>query len=348
VQLLQVLKVCLPFVCGTIVGVALPLWAVVNVSAFAPNVWMWSVDPGEIVGGIVALGARADGPGVAAIQFRVGGRDVGPEITSGPCLVNWDTRNEADGTHTLSIEARDSGGNAIWTTPVVVTVSNTRQLDVTQPSIWLTNPTVGAVLTGSVSFRATASDPSGVAGVWFVIDDRSIGPEDTSAPYEVSVSTATLSNGAHYVQAAARDNAFNVAISPPQLVTVSNGSAGGCLIPDPFVFYGGGVCVNGGWIMSVGSSWSAPASSSAAWVGGCTMPDPFVSMGGGTCVQGGWLPPGMTLPRALPTETRAPATSSGSRSTATGGCATPDPFAVLGGGTCVRGGWLPPGMVISR
>jgi len=25
---------------------------------------------------------------------------------------------------------------------------------------------------------------------------------------------------------------------------------------------------------------------------------------------------------------------------------TPDPFVVLGGGTCVNGGWLPPGMVI--
>ena len=27
----------------------------------------------------------------------------------------------------------------------------------------------------------------------------------------------------------------------------------------------------------------------------------------------------------------------------TGGCTTPDPFAALGGGTCVNGGWLPPG-----
>jgi hypothetical protein len=28
------------------------------------------------------------------------------------------------------------------------------------------------------------------------------------------------------------------------------------------------------------------------------------------------------------------------------GCTTPDPFVVLGGGTCYNGGWLPPGMVI--
>jgi len=26
------------------------------------------------------------------------------------------------------------------------------------------------------------------------------------------------------------------------------------------------------------------------------------------------------------------------------GCATPDPFVALGGGTCVNGGWLPPGI----
>ena len=28
------------------------------------------------------------------------------------------------------------------------------------------------------------------------------------------------------------------------------------------------------------------------------------------------------------------------------GCSTPDPFAALGGGTCYRGGWFPPGMAI--
>ena len=27
------------------------------------------------------------------------------------------------------------------------------------------------------------------------------------------------------------------------------------------------------------------------------------------------------------------------------GCTGPDPFAVLGGGTCYRGGWLPPGLL---
>jgi glucose/arabinose dehydrogenase len=36
--------------------------------------------------------------------------------------------------------------------------------------------------------------------------------------------------------------------------------------------------------------------------------------------------------------TGAPPPSSG------GGCTTPDPFASLGGGTCVNGGWLPPGV----
>lgn len=30
------------------------------------------------------------------------------------------------------------------------------------------------------------------------------------------------------------------------------------------------------------------------------------------------------------------------------GCTTPDPFVVLGGGTCRDGGWLPPGMLPRR
>ena len=53
----------------------------------------------------------------------------------------------------------------------------------------------------------------------------------------------------------------------------------------------------------------------------------FVASGGG----GGGLPP--PPPPPPPGQPPPP----------TGGCSTPDPFAALGGGTCVNGGWLPPG-----
>ena len=113
-------------------------------------------------------------------------------------------------------------------------------------------------------------------------------------------------------------------------------SLGGCESADPFAFFGGGSCFNGGWlppgihapgvealVYSPGPDVSPIPSPS----GECATPDPFVTLGGGTCRNGGWLPPGMTPPPSPPA-----------------GCSTPDPFVALGGGKCVNGGWLPPGM----
>jgi hypothetical protein len=85
--------------------------------------------------------------------------------------------------------------------------------------------------------------------------------------------------------------------------------------------------------------------------GGCTTPDPFAALGGGVCVGGNWLPPG--YPTGEPTPAPAPAPEPAPAPTptpappppdsSTAGCTGPDPFAVLGGGTCANGQWLPPG-----
>jgi hypothetical protein len=48
-------------------------------------------------------------------------------------------------------------------------------------------------------------------------------------------------------------------------------------------------------------------------------------------------PSGRVISRGSPTPTPTPTPTPG-------GCTTPDPFVALGGGTCVNGGWFPPGM----
>jgi hypothetical protein len=57
----------------------------------------------------------------------------------------------------------------------------------------------------------------------------------------------------------------------------------------------------------------------------------YNTLGAQFVASGGAAPPPSTPPPAPP----PPPPS--------GGCTTPDPFAALGGGTCVNGGWLPPG-----
>jgi formylglycine-generating enzyme required for sulfatase activity len=53
---------------------------------------------------------RSGGIGIASVQFRIDGADVGSEIHNPPYSINWDTTTAANGSHTLSVVARDATG----------------------------------------------------------------------------------------------------------------------------------------------------------------------------------------------------------------------------------------------
>jgi hypothetical protein len=94
--------------------------------------------------------------------------------------------------------------------------------DSTPPSVSLSAPAPGAIVSNTVTVSATASDNVGVTGVQFKIDDANWGAEDTTAPFSISWNSALFPNGAHSLSAVARDAAGNTAASAPVSVTVSN------------------------------------------------------------------------------------------------------------------------------
>jgi glucose/arabinose dehydrogenase/chitodextrinase len=94
--------------------------------------------------------------------------------------------------------------------------------DPTGPSVSITSPTEGAVVSGPRTVLADASDDVGVAGVQFYVDGNAQGPEDTLAPYAASWDTRAFSNGAHTLTARARDTDNKTTISEPVNVTVAN------------------------------------------------------------------------------------------------------------------------------
>jgi hypothetical protein len=64
---------------------------------------------GATVSGKISCSATVQrgGIGVAGVQFRVDGADIGSEIQTPPYSIKWDTTTVANGSHTLSVVARD-------------------------------------------------------------------------------------------------------------------------------------------------------------------------------------------------------------------------------------------------
>ena len=186
----------------------------------APIVSMTTPAPGSTVRGSAAVSANAsDNVGVAGVQFRLDGANLGTEDTAAPYAIAWNTTTVTNGSHTLTAIARDGAGNRTTSAATTVAVSN----DTSLPAVTITSPSSGATVGGTIIVAASASDNVGVAGVQFFLDAAPLGAEDTTAPYSATWDTTTAANGSqHTLTARARDGAGNAATSSMVTATVSN------------------------------------------------------------------------------------------------------------------------------
>ena len=89
------------------------------------------------------------------------------------------------------------------------------------PTISLTSPINGAVVSGTQTLNATATN---AVGVQFKVDGVNVGLEDTTAPYSVSWNSKTATNGSHTITATARSTTGDTTTSSAT-VSVNNASA---------------------------------------------------------------------------------------------------------------------------
>ena len=182
-----------------------------------PAVSITSPAAGAFVGANVSVAAAAsDSVGVVGVQFKVDGVNLGAEDTTAPYGATWNTASSGSGTHTLTAVARDAAGNLGTSSAVTVTVDNTA------PTVSITAPANGAVVSGNATVSANAADNTEVAGVQFKLDGANLGAEDTTAPYTVAWDTKTATDGSHSLTAIARDAAGNQTTAAAVSVTVTN------------------------------------------------------------------------------------------------------------------------------
>src|SRR2546426_2290253 len=190
-----------------------------------PTVSITSPASGTIVAGTISVMASAsDNVGVAGVQFLLDGLNTGAEVTAAPYWVSWTPPPASNGSHSLTAVARDAAGNRATSVAVAVTVSNGAPPDTTPPMVSITSPTSGAIVAGTATVTANASDNVGVVGVQFLLDGVNVGAEVAAAPYSAPWDTTTASRGPHALTAVARDAAGNRTTSAPVSVTVVNAS----------------------------------------------------------------------------------------------------------------------------
>jgi hypothetical protein len=178
--------------------------------------WATPANNAAVGGTAVVLGANASDDGiVTSVAFSANNTLIGT-ATSPPYQVNWNTTGYSDGSQ-VTLEAVATDGATLQTT-----ANETVTVDNSPPSVNLTAPTAGSVLTGSLNLTATAADVgSPVAKVDFLVDGNVVGTA-TASPYAVPWNSATVANGSHALAARATDGAGNVTTSSSVAVTVDN------------------------------------------------------------------------------------------------------------------------------
>jgi hypothetical protein len=136
-----------------------------------------------------------------------------------PTVMGYTDLGLAPGIYYYQVTAEDAAGNVSAPSNEA---AGTALPDTTIPTVALTAPTSGAVVSGTVLITATATDDQAVAGVQFRVDSANLGAEDMTAPYSSAWDTRTLPNGTHVLTAVARDTANHQTTSSPITVTVSN------------------------------------------------------------------------------------------------------------------------------
>lgn len=195
------------------VGTSPPI--VLDADNTPPAVAITAPSNGTVVtGSALMISANAtDSSGIQKVDFYADGILVGTD-TSAPFNANWNTTNVPDGPHSLYVVATDTPGNSTTSPSISVSV------DHLGPTVALTNPVNGAVITGIVNLSVNVFDGGGVQKVQYYRDSSVLLGSSLSAPFSFSWDTTGVTQGSHSLYVVATDLSGNTATSATVSVTI--------------------------------------------------------------------------------------------------------------------------------
>lgn len=197
-----------------------------------PTVAIHSPEAGQSVGGVATISADAwDDRAVARVEFYANGLLVAARSTA-PWEVPWNTA-ALNGSVTLTARARDAAGHETVSAPVVVFA------DHVAPTVAITSPTEGDVVSAGVTLAATLGDNrliSNITKVEFLANGAVVATDDRlypTAPCSVLWRAGSYPNGTYVLVAKAYDAAGNVGTSGAVNVEVDDSAAPTVTIATP-------------------------------------------------------------------------------------------------------------------
>jgi hypothetical protein len=173
-----------------------------------------------VVSGTVNLVAST--PVTTGVQFLLDGLPLGGPVPTAPYSFPWSSWTVPDGVHWLAAKTTDGNGRTNTSAIVTVTVANSAVQDTVPPTVVISDPDEGEVVSSIVALGATVQDNKMVASVRFYVDGLAVGDPITTPPYLVSWNTLTEADGPHTVTATAIDGAGLMGTSPPVDFIVDN------------------------------------------------------------------------------------------------------------------------------
>src|SRR5207245_1280817 len=165
----------------------------------------------------------SDNFGVAGVQFKLDGLNLGTEVMTSPYNITWNTTLAANGAHTLTAVARDAAGNTAPASAVSVTV-------VSAPTITSFTPTSGPVgtsvtISGTNFTGATAVMFNGVSAAPFTVTS------DTTIQDTVPAGTTTGPLSVATPWGTATSSTVFTVVNPPVITSAgtATGQVGGAL-----------------------------------------------------------------------------------------------------------------------
>jgi thermitase len=182
--------------------------AVFSPDVTAPTVSIASPAPSTILSGTVSVSGTATDPsGISKCSLYVDNALMSSQ--GGYFNFNWDSRNVANGTHTVAVSCTDAAAN-VGQTGINVSVSNATPVDAEAPTLAIVSPTAWVTIPDQVTISVSASDNVGVSQLSIYIDNVLVSSSSSTSSNYVW-NTKNASAGFHTITARAWDRAGNAA-----------------------------------------------------------------------------------------------------------------------------------------